>query len=133
MAALALVGVAGGTVGYYGNTEYAPIGLMAGYVQPQGGVMLQVGINSAVVEQSESKTEHFLGKVMGFYDLFSSPIQPALGFGVLVSEDNGNFDYEGIATVGLAGNFGSAILIGGYEVITGSFELGLAMNFKAKK
>ena len=133
VAAVAIVAVAGGTVGYYGNTKNAPIGLTAGYVRPTGGVLLQAAVNSAVLERSTSKTEHFLGKITGFYDLFQSPIQPALGFGVMASEDNGDFEYDVVASVGLIGNFGSAILIGGYDLVSGGADIGIAVNFKAKK
>jgi len=132
VAAVAIVAVAGGTVGYYGNTKNAPIGLTAGYVQPDGGVLLQVGVNSAVIERSTSETEHFMGKVTGFYDLFNSPIQPAIGMGVLASEDNGDFTYDFSASVGLVGNWGQMILLGGYDFLTGGAEIGLAVNLKAK-
>ena len=133
VAAVAVVAVAGGTVGYFGNTAYAPIGLMAGYVRPEGGALLQVGVNSAVIERSETDTEHFLGKVTGFYDLFNSPIQPSIGLGVLASEDNGTFDYEFSASLGLVGNWGPMILQVGYDVVLGGVDIGFAVNLKAKK
>lgn len=133
VAAVALVAVAGGTVGYYGNTKYAPIGLMAGYVKPEGGALLQAGVNSAVIERSEAEQEHFVGKITGFYNIFDSPIQPSIGVGVVVSEDNGNYEYDILGSLGLVGNFGSMIVIGGYDFISGGADIGIAVNLKSKK
>ena len=133
VAAVAIVAAAGGTVGYYGNTRYAPIGLTSGFVRPEGGILLQVGVNGAVIERSESETEHVMGKITGFFDLFNSPIQPSIGMGIIASEDNGNFDYDFTASAGIVGNWGEMILMGGYDFISGGAEIGLAVNLKAKK
>ena len=133
VAAVAVVAAAGGTVGYYGNSKFAPIGLTSGYVQSDGGVLLQVGVNSAVIERSESGTEYFTGKITGFYNLFNSPIQPAISLGVLAAEDNGNFEYDFSASAGLVGNFNQLILMGGYDFLLGGFDIGFAVNLRAKK
>lgn len=133
VAAVAIVAVAGGTVGYYGNSKYAPIGLTAGYVQPDGGVLLHVGVNSAVIERSETDTEYFLGKVTSFYNLFNSPVQPSISLGVIAAEDNGDFEYDFSASAGLVGNFNQFVLMGGYDFLSGGVDFGFAVNFKAKK
>ncbi len=133
VAAVAAVAVIGGTVGFYGNIEHAPLGLMTGYVHPRGGGLLQVAINKAVLEKSSTETEHLIGRVLGFYDVFNSPIQPAVGFGVLVSQQNNEVDYEPSISLGLTGNFNSLILLSGYDVLAGGLDVGIAYNFRARR
>ncbi len=132
VAAVAAVAVVGGTVGYFGNSSHTPIGLMTGYVHPSGGVLLQVAVNGAVLERSKTETEYFLGRVVGFVDTFNAPIQPAFGFGLLVSQAENNVDYDPSFPLGLAGNFGSTILMAGYDVLNGGVDFGIAFNFRAK-
>ena len=132
VAAVAAVAVAGGTVGYYGNSANAPIGLTAGYVQPEGGFLLQAAVNEAVINRSGTQTERLLGRVVGFFDAFEAPIQPALGFGLLVSELDGDYDYDFSMSLGLVGNFDNVILLTGYDVTNGGLDVGLAFNFRAK-
>ena len=131
-AAVAAVAVAGGTIGYYGNASNTPIGLMAGFAQEEGGFLLQAAINDAVIQRSESREEHFLARVVGFVNVFDSPIQPALGLGLMASELNGDFEYDFSASIGLVGNLGDVILLGGYDVAAGGVDFGIAFNFKAQ-
>ncbi|MFK7845341.1 MAG: hypothetical protein AB8G77_08575 [Rhodothermales bacterium] len=131
--AVAAVAVIGGTVGYYGNVEHAPIGLMTGYVSPKGGGLLQVAVNEALLEKSRTETEHLVARITGFYDVFNAPIQPAVGFGVLVSQQNNEVDYEPSISLGLAGNFGSLVLLSGYDVLAGGLDVGIAYNFRARR
>ncbi len=132
-AAVAIVAVAGGTVGYYGNTKFAPIGLSAGYVQPEGGFLLQVAVNEAVINRSTVENEHIIGRLVSFYDVFKSPVQPMVGLGAMMTELNGDRDFEFSASVGLVGNFGPLIVLGGYDVTAGGVDLGVAYNFKARR
>ena len=132
-AAVVAAAFIGGTIGYYGNTKNTPIGLMTGYVQKDGGILLQLAVNKAVVERSKVKTELFTGRIAWFYDLFNSPIQPALGLGTMVSQRDNNVDYEWSISPGLAGNFGPLVLLGGYDVVSGGLDVGMAYNFRAKR
>ncbi|MEM8486664.1 MAG: hypothetical protein AAF564_14015 [Bacteroidota bacterium] len=133
VAAVAAVAVIGGTVGYYGNAEHAPIGLMTGYVHPKGGLLLQVAVNEAVLQKSKTETEYFMGRIVGFYDFFRSPVQPALGMGVLVNQRDNEVEYVPSFSPGLAGNFGSFVLMGGYDVLNGGLDFGVAYNFRARR
>ena len=133
VAAVAAVAVIGGTVGYYGNTENAPVGLMTGYVHPSGGILLQAAVNQAVLERSKTDPEYLVGRIAGFYDFFNSPVQPMLGAGVLVSQQSNEVEYEPSISLGLAGNFGTFVLLGGYDVLAGGVDFGIAYNFRARR
>lgn len=133
VAAVAAIAVAGGTVGYFGNTRHAPIGLSAGMVLEEGGVMLQIGVNQAVLEKSSAEPERFLGRVISFYDFFDAPVKPALGLGAMVTEIGGDYKYELSVSPGLVGVLGPVILVGGYDVVSGGVDLGLAVNFKHRR
>ena len=106
---------------------------MTGYVNSKGGVLLQAAVNQAVLEKSKSDTEHLVGRVAGFYDFFNSPIQPVFAVGVLVSQENNDVDYEPSISFGLAGNFGSFVLLGGYDVLNTGLDFGIAYNFRARR
>ena len=125
-AAIGLVAVAGGTVGLYGRGD-TPIGLAAGYTQPSGGVQLQAAVNGAVIEDDPG--QKLTLKAMGFYDVFSSRLQPAVGLGVQIDPQREG-DVVPSASVGLAGNFGRVVLLGGVDVVQGTPEVGLTYNFR---
>ncbi len=132
VAAVAAVAVIGGTVGYYGNTENAPVGLMTGYVHPKGGILLQAAVNQALLERSKTDPEYLVGRIAGFYDFFNSPVQPMVGAGVLASQQSNDVEYEPSISLGLAGNFGTLVLLGGYDVLAGGLDFGVAYNFRAR-
>ncbi|MFK7847962.1 MAG: hypothetical protein AB8G77_21930 [Rhodothermales bacterium] len=75
--------------------------------------------------------EHAIQKT--FYDVFNALIQPAVGFGVLVSQQNNEVEYEPSISLGLAGNFGSVVLLSGYDVLAGGLDVGIAYNFRARR
>lgn len=130
VAAVGVVAYLAGTVGYYGNTE-TPIGVTAGYVQPGGGMLLQVGINSAVLGAGD-EPERLLGKVMGFYDVVHAPVQPAIGLGVLAEEDGDDIDLTPALSLGAVGNFGPVLLFGGYDLVADGVDFGIAINFRSR-
>lgn len=129
--ALAAVGAAaiiGGTVGYHG-TGRTPLGLMAGWVRPRGGTLLQASINDAVLGDAHGR-EHLVVKGLGFYDVFDAPIQPALGVGASATAEGRTTTLEPSITPGAALNLGRIVLTGGYDVVQQQVEFGLAINFK---
>jgi hypothetical protein len=68
-------------------------------------------------------------KALGFYDVFSSRLQPAVGLGVQIDpQREGNV--VPVVSLGVAGNFGSVVLFGGVDVVEGSPEVGLTYNFR---
>lgn len=125
-AAVGIVAFAGGTAGLYGRGD-TPIGLASGYTHPRGGVQLQAAVNSAVLENDAD--QELSVRALGFYDVFESRIQPAVGLGVQVDPDAGR-DVEPAVSGGLVGNFGRFVLYGGVDVTEGTPEIGLAYNFQ---
>ncbi len=125
-AAIGLVAYVGGTVGLYGRGD-TPLGLAAGYTQPSGGVQLQAAVNGAVIEDEPG--QKLTLKALGFYDVFSSRVQPAVGLGLQIDRQRDG-DIVPSASVGLAGNFGRFVLVGGVDVVQGTPEVGLTYNFR---
>jgi len=125
-AAIGLVAVAGGTVGLYGRGD-TPIGLAAGYTHPRGGFQLHAAVNGAVIEGEPG--QKLTLKALGFYDVFSSRVQPAVGLGVQIDPQREE-DVVPSASFGLAGNFGRVVLFGGVDVMQATPEFGVAYNFR---
>jgi hypothetical protein len=125
-AAIGLVAYAGGTVGLYGRGD-TPIGLAAGYTQPSGGLQLHAAVNGAVIEGESG--QKLTVKALGFYDVFSARVQPAVGLGVQIDPQREG-DVAPSASLGLAGNFGHFVLVGAFDVVQGTPEVGLAYNFR---
>ncbi len=129
-AAVAVVGAAaiiGGTVGVHG-TGRTPLGLTAGWVRPPGGALVQASINPAVL--GADGRQHLEAKLVGFYDVLGGPVQPAIGLGAMATAEGHDTDIEPSIMLGLAANRGRVVLLGGYDVVQGTPEVGLAINFK---
>ncbi|MDX1547181.1 MAG: hypothetical protein R3247_09350 [Rhodothermales bacterium] len=130
-AAVGALAIGGGTVGYFGNTE-APLGLAAGRVAPHAGLLLQVAVNDAVLGAPGDET--FVGRATTFYDLLGSRIQPALGLGVFAREqESGDAEWMPSVSLGAVGNFGSVLVLGGYDVVAGGVDVGLAFNWRHRR
>ena len=127
MAVVGAAAIIGGTVGVHG-TGRTPLGLTAGFVRPSGGALVQASINTAVLDADGR--QHLEAKLVGFYDVFGGPVQPALGLGAMATAQGDDTDVEPSVFVGLAGNLGRVVLMGGYDVVQGTPEFGLAINFK---
>jgi hypothetical protein len=125
-AAVGLVAYAGGTVGLYGRGD-TPFGLAAGYTRPGGGIHLQAAVNGAVIEGDDD--QKLTVKALGFYDVFSSPIQPAAGLGVQIDPARDR-DVAPSVSLGLAGNVGRIVLFGGVDLVQETPEIGLTYNFR---
>ena len=120
----------GGTIGYYGNGQETPIGLTSGYVVRNGGLLLQVAINGAVIASGDEPGK-LTAKMMGFYDVFNTPIQPALGIGVLAEERGDEIDLSPRFSVGAVANLGPVVLYGGYDLVVEGVEISMAINFRS--
>jgi len=125
-AAVGLIAFAGGTVGLYGRGD-TPIGLASGYTHPKGGVQMQAAVNAAVIENKPNQKLSL--EALGFYDVFTSRVQPAVGLGVQIDPDNGN-DVEPTFSGGIVGNFGKFLLYGGFDVVQQTPEIGLMYDFR---
>jgi hypothetical protein len=125
-AAVGLAAYAGGTVGVSGTGD-SPIGLAAGYTHRSGGIQLQASVNPAVIAQEEN--QKLTVKALGFYDVFASRIQPAIGLGIQADTGSAD-DIEPAVSAGLVGNLGRFVLYGGYDIAQNTPEVGLAYNFR---
>lgn len=126
VAAVGLLAYAGGTVGLYGRGD-TPIGLAAGYTHPRGGVQFHAAVNGAVIEGAPG--QKLTLKALGFYDVFSSHVQPAVGLGLQVDPQREG-DVVPSMSLGLAGNFGRIVAFAGVDVLQVTPEIGLAYNFR---
>lgn len=125
-AAIGVAAVAGGTVGLYGRGD-TPIGLAAGYTHSRGGVQLQAAVNPAVIEGGTN--QKLTVKALGFYDAFSSHVQPAVGVGVQINPARER-DVRPAVSVGIAANWDRIVLFGGVDVVQATPEIGLTYNFR---
>lgn len=125
-AAVGLVAYAGGTVGLYGRGD-TPIGLAAGYTRPGGGIQLYAAVNRAVLEGTAG--QKLTVKTLGFYDLFSSLLQPAVGIGLQIDPQR-NGRVRPSASVGLSLNAGRVVVVGGVDVVQKTPEIGVTYNFR---
>ncbi len=126
VAAVGIVAFAGGTAGLYGSGD-TPLGFASGYTHPKGGIQLQAAVNGAVLENGSD--QKLSVRALGFYDVFESRVQPAVGLGVRVDPEAGR-DVEPAVSGGLAGNFERVVLYGGLDVVQGMPEIGVAYNFR---
>ena len=125
-AAVGIIAASGGTAGLYGRGG-TPIGLTSGYAHPKGGVQLQAAVNQAVIE--DKSDQKLSVKALGFYDVFESRVQPAVGVGAHIDPGAGR-DWEPVVSVGLVGNLGRFVLHGGVDVVQGTPEISVAYNFR---
>ena len=125
-AAVGLLAFAGGTVGVYGRGD-APIGLASGYTHPRGGVQVQASVNRAVF--NDASDQRLSVRALGFYDVFESRVQPAVGLGAHIDPKAGR-DWDPIVSAGLVGNLGRVVLYGGVDLVQGTPEIGVAYNFR---
>lgn len=131
VAAAGVLGVVGGTIGYYGSSRYAPIGLTSGYIGRDGGVLLQVAANEALLVD-DAGPKRLMGRILGFGDLFgSSVVQPAVGAGALFMSDGGDVGYEPSASIGAVVRHHMLMFYGGFDVWQSSPEFSVAINFRA--
>ncbi|WP_169577933.1 hypothetical protein [Salisaeta longa] len=127
-AAVGLTALVGGTVGYYGTGE-APLGLMAGYVQPSGGFLLQTSINARVLTGEDR--QHLTAQMLGFGNVFRSVVQPAVGLGVHVETQDDTYSTRAAVPVGLVVNASRVVVFGGVDLVGATPMVGLAVNLRS--
>ena len=130
VAAAGVLAAVGGTIGYYGSTRYAPLGVTSGIVRDEGGLLLQVGVNEALLAGDDGP-KRLMGRVLSFGNLFRSPtIQPALGVGVLATSDAGTIEYEPSVSVGGVVRHNVLLFYAGYDVVQNGPEFSLAFDLR---
>ena len=129
VAAAGVLAAVGGTIGYYGSTRYAPLGVTSGIVRDEGGILLQVGVNEALLAGDDGP-KRLMGRVLSFGNLFrSSAIQPAFGVGVLATSDAGAIKYEPSVSIGGVARHNVLLFYVGYDVQNGP-EFSLAFDLR---
>jgi hypothetical protein len=134
LAGAAIVGglaVLGGTFGYFGSYGKAPLGLMAGRVRPNGGVLLHVAVNRQVFGKTRGP-ENLVAGITGFMDVFHAPVQPSVSLGLRITEEGTETTrtHPSLA-VGLVGNLDQLILHLAYDVESHDVRFGIGVNLKA--
>lgn len=122
--------VFGGTIGYYGSSRFAPIGLTSGFVGRDGGVLLQVAVNESLIAD-DAGPKRLMGRILGFGDVLSSPrIQPAVGGGVLMTSRGGEIEYDPSISMGAVLRVDALLFYAGFDVVQNSPEFSLALNLR---
>ena len=105
--------------------------MTSGFVGRNGGILLQVAVNEAVLGAGEGPEEMF-GSVTLFRSIAPRLfVQPALGAGFRATERGDSVDLALTFSAGAAANLGPVVLLGLYDLTTSSFEVGVAFNFRA--
>lgn len=131
-AAIGLVAFAGGTIGYYGDIDRAPIGLGSGFIRPRGGMLIRVAVNQAVLGAGDGP-ERLAANLFGFYRIFEAPVQPALSVGVWAEENGDDIEVTPALSLGAVGLLGPVLLQGGYDLGAGTLQFGVAYNFRYRR
>jgi len=130
IAAAGALAVFGGTIGYYGSSRYAPIGLTSGFVGRDGGVLLQVAVNESLITDNAGP-KRVMGRILGFGDLLHSPrIQPAIGGGVLLTSLGDEIEYDPSVSMGAVVRFDALLFYAGFDVMQNSPEFSVALNLR---
>lgn len=132
IAAAATAGIlaaVGGTIGYYGNSRYTPLGLTSGFVGRDGGLLLQAGVNEALL-LGEPKPKRLMVKLLSFGNFLNSGLQPALGAGVLATSEGDGIEYEPSVSIGAVGSYRMLLVYGGYDVMHSGPEFSIALNLR---
>ncbi len=135
LAGLAVVGglaVLGGTFGYYGSLETAPIGLMAGRVEQRGGVLFHVAINRQVFGK-EPGPENLIFGITGFRGPARSPVQPAVGLGLRITEEGTESTRTLLnVSVGAVANLDYLVVHLAYDFEAQDLRFGVGINLRAR-
>lgn len=132
-AAVGTLAYLAGTGGYFGSVDKAPMGLMSGYVERRGGVLLHVAINPQVFGSVDGP-ENLIAGFTGFYDVFQSPVQPSLSVGVRITEeDSETATTKPSVAAGVVGNFGEVVVLAGYDFFSPDVRIGVAYNFRGRR
>lgn len=129
IAAVATVGLLaypGGTVGMYSRVD-TPIGLSAGYRNPKGGLQLQAAVNGSTI--AGEMAQKLTVKGLGFYDLFSTRLQPSLGLGFQLDPTAPGI-VEPSMSIGFAADIEQLLLLGGFDLVQRTPELAIVYKFR---
>lgn len=130
VAAAGVLAAVGGTIGYYGNARYAPIGLTSGFVRDEGGLLLQVAVNEAFIA-GEGGPKRLAARALSFGQMFGAAgIEPALGGGVMATSRGGVVEYEPSVSIGAVGRRKAMLFYAGYDLLQGSPEFSFAVNLR---
>uniref|UniRef100_A0A7V2B094 Uncharacterized protein n=1 Tax=Rhodothermus marinus TaxID=29549 RepID=A0A7V2B094_RHOMR len=133
IAAVGLVAVAGGGIGYAGNLKQAPIGLTSGVVRSTWGMLLEVSCNAAVLKRSRTEPERLNVRLLVFKGRRSDRWQLGGALGVRWEERGGRYAAYPVLVPALVWRADPLLLIGGVDVVGGGVELSFVLNLRRLK
>jgi hypothetical protein len=133
IAAVGLVAIVGGGIGYAGNLKQAPIGFSSGVVRSGWGMLLAVSCNAALLKRSRTEPEVLSLRFMGFGGARTHRWQLGGALGVRWEERNGRYATYPILAPVLVWRADPLLLIGGFDAIGGGVELSLVLNLQRLK
>lgn len=132
--AVATVGLLTGSAGTYLSAD-TPLGLTAGITRPGGGLLLQASTNAAALGMTGG-TERVDVRLLGFRRFGRLAVMPLVGLGArLTDRPDGSYvaardESRPLLTLGAVYPIGSALVLGGADVLTGAPELGLVWRWR---
>ncbi|MBN4056344.1 hypothetical protein JYT20_01350 [Rhodothermus sp. AH-315-K08] len=118
----------GGTIGYFGYADIAPIGLEAGRVGTNGGILVHAAINSDVFMAGDD--EQMVFGISGIFPSVFAGVRPMVGVDVWFREDGDSFSTKPTVTVGGLYRIGRVSLHAGADLAQGRTQMGIAVNFR---
>ncbi|NNE71427.1 MAG: hypothetical protein HKN29_13845 [Rhodothermales bacterium] len=128
-AAIGALAYFGGTIGYYGYPQDAPIGLSAGRISERGGAMIHAAFSSDVL--TGGGDERLIVGISGVLRPVMGSLHPVVGLDVWFTEFGDTIEAKPIVIVGaLVQSSGGVALEGGLDL--GGFRprLGLSWTFR---
>jgi hypothetical protein len=127
-AAIGALAYFGGTVGYFGYAEDAPIGLEAGRVTARGGILAHAAINSDVFLARDN--EQLVVGLSGVFPSLISGLHPMVGLDVWFLELGDSYDATPTLTAGGLYRSGKVSFHFGVDLARGRPQMGLAISFR---
>jgi hypothetical protein len=95
-------------------------------------MLIRVAVNRAVLGAGD-EPERLAGNLFGYYRFFEAPVQPALSVGIWAEEHGDDIEIKPTLSLGAVGLLGPVLLQGGYDLGEGSFQFGVAFNFRHRR
>lgn len=126
IATVGLLAYPGGTVGMYSRGD-TPIGLSAGYRNSEGGMQLQAAVSGSVI--AGEPAQKLTVKGLRFHDVFSTRLQPSLGFGFQL-DPTAPGTFQPSLSIGFATDIERLLLLGGFDLLQQTPELAIVYKFR---
>lgn len=128
-AAIGALAYFGGTVGYYGYPQDAPIGLSAGRITDRGGAMIHAAVSSDVL--TGGGDERLIVGISGVFKPVLAGLHPVAGLDVWLSELGDTIEATPIVTAGVLLRTGGGLAFeGGVDLSGFRPRIGLSFSFR---